>query len=248
MKTSFLASLALAASTVPAIASAQDAVPHVSPQATVLSVSAEGSTTRKPDLAIFTAGVTSTGKTASAALSANSADMTKVIAALKRAGIAERDIQTSNLSLNPVYADNPRQPGTPLEQQLPTIIGYQASNMVTVKQRKLGEFGQVIDTLVSAGANQVNGPSFQVDQPDKALDEARLDAVKKARERANLYASATGLKVGRILSINEGGSYTPRPPMPMARMVAMDASGAPPVAEGELALTTNITVTFELTP
>ena len=248
MKSSFLATLALAASTIPAVASAQDAVPHVSSQATVLSVSAEGSATRKPDVAIFNAGVTSTGKTASAALSANSADMTKVIAALKRAGIAERDIQTSNLSLNPVYADNPRQPGSSLEQQMPTIIGYQASNTVTVKQRKLGEFGQVIDTLVSAGANQVNGPSFQVDQPETALNEARVAAVKTARERANLYASATGLKVGRILSINEGGSYSPRP-MPMARMVAMDSAGAaPPVAAGELALTTNITVTFELTP
>lgn len=247
MKTSLLASLALAASAIPAAASAQEATPRISPQATVLTVSAEGSSSRKPDLAIFTAGVTSTGKTASAALSANSADMTKVIAALKRAGIAERDIQTSNLSLNPVYADNPRQPGSQLDQQPPAIIGYQASNMVTVKQRKLGEFGQVIDTLVSAGANQVNGPSFQVDQPEPALNEARIAALKTARDRANLYANATGLKVGRILSINEGGSYTPRP-MVMARMVSMDAGAAPPVAEGELALTANVTVMFELTP
>jgi uncharacterized protein YggE len=247
MKTFLLASLALATSAIPATAFAQDAVPHISPQGTLLTVSADGSVSRRPDVAIFTAGVTSTGATASAALTANSADMAKVIAALRRAGIAERDIQTSNLSLNPVYADNSRQPGSPLQQQLPTIIGYQASNMVTVKQRKLSEFGKVIDTLVSAGANQVNGPSFQVDQPDSALDEARLAAVKKARERANLYAGATGLKVGRILSINESGSYSPRPMM-MARMAASDSAGAPPVAEGEVALTANITVSFELTP
>lgn len=249
MKNAILASVALAASAIPAAASAQTGpIPAIAPQSTLLTVTADGTATRKPDIAIFTAGVTSTGKTASEALSANSADMAKVIAALKRAGIAERDIQTSNLSLNPVYADNSRQPGIPMAQQMPTIIGYQATNMVTVKQRKLGEFGKVIDTLVAAGANQVNGPSFQLDQPDSALDEARVAAVRKARERANLYASATGLKVGRLISIDEGGGFTPRP-VPMARMVAMDAAGAaPPVAEGEVALTANVTVMFELTP
>lgn len=249
MKNAFLASVALAASAIPAAALAQASpVPAISPQSTLLTVAAEGTATRKPDLAIFTAGVTSTGKTASEALTANSADMTKVIAALKRAGVAERDIQTSNLSLNPVHADNSRQPGMPMAQQeMPAIIGYQAHNMVTVKYRKLDQFGQIIDTLVSAGANQVNGPSFQLDQPDSALDEARVAAVKAARERANLYASATGLKVGRLISIDESGGFSR--PMPMARMVAMDSAGAaPPVAAGEVALTTNITVMFELTP
>lgn len=249
MKNAILASVALAASAIPAVAAAQSApVPVISPQSTLLTVTADGIATRRPDMAVFTAGVTSTGQTASQALSANSTDMVKVIAALKRSGIADRDIQTSNLSLNPVYADNSRQPGNPLAQQTPAIIGYQANNMVTVKQRKLGEFGKTIDTLVSAGANQVNGPSFQLDQPDSALDEARIAAVKKARERANLYATATGLKVGRLISIDEAGGFSPRP-MPMARMVAADAAGsAPPVAEGEVALSANITVMFELTP
>lgn len=249
MKNSILASVALAAAAVPAVAMAQSGpIPAIAPQSTLLTVTADGVATRKPDMAIFTAGVTSTGQTASQALSANSTDMAKVIAALKRSGIADRDIQTSNLSLNPVYADNSRQPGNPLAQQAPTIIGYQAHNMVTVKQRKLGEFGKVIDTLISAGANQVNGPSFQLDQPDGALDEARIAAVKKARERANLYASATGLKVGRLISIDETGGFSPQP-VPVARMAAMDAKGsAPPVAEGEVALTANVTVRFELTP
>jgi uncharacterized protein len=248
MKNAFLASVALAASALPAAALAQTGpIPAISPQSTLLQVSAEGTATRKPDVAVFTAGVSSTGKTASEALSANSADMTKVIAALKRSGIAERDIQTSNLSLNPVYADNSRQP-SPMAQQMPRIIGYQASNMVTVKQRNLDEFGKVIDTLVAAGANQVNGPSFSIDEPESALDEARTAAVKKARQRAELYAGATGLKVGRLLSIDEAGGFSPRP-MPMARMVSMDAAqAAPPVAAGEVGLTANVTVMFELTP
>jgi uncharacterized protein YggE len=240
--------LAVAAVAQPALAQQASSGPAIEAGHTLLTVSAEGSTSRKPDLAVFSAGVTSSGKTAGAALAANSADMTKVIAALKKAGIAERDIQTSNLSLNPVYADRSRQPTDPLEQEAPRIIGYQANNTVTVKQRKLDDFGKIIDTLVSAGANQVNGPSFQIDQPDAALDEARLAAVKKARQRADLYARATNMKVVRMISISESGGYTP--PRPMYRMaVAQDAMGAaPPVAAGEVSLEMNVTVQFELAP
>jgi uncharacterized protein YggE len=229
-------------------AAAQQAgpVPTIEAGHTLLTVNAEGSTSRKPDLAVFSAGVASSGKTAGEALSANSADMSRVIQALKRSGIADRDIQTSNLSLNPVYADTSRQPADPLAQQAPRIIGYQASNTVTVKQRNLGAFGKVIDTLVSTGANQVSGPSFQVDQPDPALDEARVDAVKKARERANLYARAIGMKVLRIVSIGESGGYSP--PRPMYRMAMADSAGAPPVAAGEVSLEMNVTVQFELAP
>jgi uncharacterized protein YggE len=239
--------LALAALAAPAAAQQAAPVPAIEAGHTLLSVNAEGRVNRKPDLAVFTAGVTSSGKTAGEALSANSAEMNRVIQALRRAGIAERDIQTSNLSLNPVHADMSRQPADPLEQQLPRIIGYQVNNMVTVKQRNLGEFGKVIDTLVAAGANQVNGPSFQIDQPDSALDEARTDAVKNARERANLYARATGMKVVRLIAISEGGGYSP--PVPMYRM-AMEqaASAAPPVAPGEVSLNINLTVQFELAP
>lgn len=226
-------------------AAAQTATPAIESGHTLLTVSADGRTSRKPDLAVFSAGVTSTGKTAGQALTANSADMAKVIAALKGAGIAERDIQTSNLSLNPVYADMSRQPAAnPLEQQIPRIIGYQVSNTVTVKQRNLAQFGKVIDTLVTAGANQVNGPSFQVDEPDAALDEARVEAIKKARERANLYAGATGLKVLRLISISESGGYSP--PMPMYRMAAQDSAAAAPIAAGEVSLSMNVTVQFEL--
>lgn len=240
-----LASLALAAVALPAIAQAQAAPPPVVAAGnTLLTVSADGRTARKPDLAVFSAGVASTGKTAGEALSANSADMNRVVAALKRAGIADRDIQTSNLSLNPVYAPQEPRDRTVATPQEPKIIGYQASNSVSVRQRNLAEFGKVIDTLVAAGANQVNGPDFQVDKPDEALDEARIEAIGKARARADLYARAAGLKVVRIVSISESGGYSP--PMPMYR-VAMDARAeAAPVAAGEVSLTTNVTVQFEL--
>ena len=245
-----LAALAIAAMAVPAVADAHDVSsgPVVAAGSTLLTVSAEGRSARKPDLATFSAGVSSSGKTAGEALAANSADMNKVIAALKRAGIADRDIQTSNLSLNPIYADMSRQPADPLEQQVPRIVGYQVTNNVSVKQRNLAEFGKVIDTLVSAGANQVNGPGFEMDNPDAALDEARLAAMKKARDRAALYAKAAGLRVVRILSISESGGYMPPQPMMYARGAAADMAQSTPVAAGEVTLSTSVAVQFELAP
>ena len=250
MKSSLLAALALTAASLPAAGSAHDVVsgPVVAPGSTVLSISAEGRTNRAPDLATFSAGVSSSGKTAGEALAKNSADMARVIAALKRAGIADKDIQTSNLSLNPVYADMSRQPVSPLEQLVPPIIGYQVNNTVNVRQRKLEDFGKVIDTLVTAGANQVNGPNFQVDDQDSALDEARTAAMHKARERAMLYGRAAGLRVVRILTISESGGYAPQPPIMYARAAMADMGSAPPVAAGEVSLTMNVSVTFELAP
>lgn len=243
-----LASLALAGA-LPLAAQAQVAPPPaIAAGNTLLTVSAEGRAARAPDLAVFTAGVATAGKTAGEAMAANSASMSRVVAALKRAGIADRDIQTSNLNLHPVYA--PQQPQRPdgamIEPRQPEIIGYQANNTVTVRQRNLAEFGKVIDTLVTAGANQVNGPDFQVDKPDEALDAARIEAIGKARARAELYARAAGLKVVRIVAISESGGYAP-PPMPMYRMaVNADMAGAPPVASGEVSLAANVSVQFEL--
>lgn len=243
----FVLPAVLAASLIPAAASAQQVTgpaPVLAAGSTLLTVSAEGRTTRAPDLAVFTAGVASTGATAGAALSANAADMSRVIAALKRAGIADRDIQTSNLNLNPVYAEPRRLPDGSTGQTAPRITGYQVSNTVTVRQRNLGEFGKVIDTLVAAGANQVNGPSFQVDAADAATDEARVDAIKVARARADLYARAAGLRVVRILTINDSGGFSP--PVPMYRMANQDMAASTPVAPGEVALNVNVSVQFEL--
>lgn len=231
----------------PALAQTASPVPVIAAGNALLTVSAEGRTERAPDLAVFNAGVTSQGKTAGEALSANSADMSRVIAALKRAGIADRDIQTSQLSLNPIYAQQRPLPDGSYDPLGPKIVGYQASNQVTVRQRDLKAFGRVIDTLVEAGANQVNGPSFQMDDADAAADAARVDAIRKARARADLYARAAGLRVVRILSIAEGGGYMP-PPMPVfARAEAMDKAQAP-VAPGEVTTSVGVTVMFELAP
>ena len=248
--TSLLLAAALAATAgaaSPAMAQSLSSGPVVAPGNAVLTLSADGRTTRTPDLAVFSAGVTTQAKTASGALAENAERMNAVIAALKASGIAERDIQTSNLSVNPMYG----QPRTDANGNVtgdPVIVAYQANNQVEVKQRKIGNYGKTIDTLVSAGANQVSGPSFQLDNPDAASDEARVEAIRKVRARADLYAKAAGLTVKRILTINEGGGYAPPQPMVMyARAEKMMADAAPsPVSAGEVQVGANVTVTFEL--
>lgn len=245
------AAMVSAAAMIPATVAAHElsSGPVVAPGNTLLTLTAEGRSTRTPDLAAFNAGVTSQGRTAGEALAANSAEMNKVIAALKKAGIADRDIQTSNLSLNPMYAPQRTLPNGEVVPEQPTIIGYQVYNTVNVRQRDLAQYGRVIDTLVAAGANQVNGPSFEMDNPDAALDEARTQAMGKARDRANLYAKAAGLKVVRILSISESGGYMPQPPIMYARAAMADMAAAPPpVAAGELEMSANVSVMFELAP
>lgn len=215
------------------------AVPVV-PAETLLTISATGESTRTPDIATISAGVITDAADARGALSANSAQMARVVAALKKAGIAERDIQTSNINLNPQYSYE--------ERRSPRLVSYQAVNTVSVKIRNLARTGDVIDALVTEGANQVNGPTFSLDKPEAATDEARIDAMTRARARADLYAKAAGMRVKRIVSISEGVGYQPPYPMPMLamKMEAADAGAAPPVAPGEVGMNASVTVVFEL--
>lgn len=251
MKPSLLLPLAMAAMALPAAVQAQnsDPTPRVAQGNTLLTLSADAKVERKPDLANFNAGVTTQGKTAGEALSANSAAMNRVVAALKQAGVADRDIQTANLNLTPIYQPQVQKPDGTYVPAEPRIIGYQANNSVNIRQRDLTKFGRVLDTLVEAGANTVNGPSFGLDDPDTALDEARTEAMRKAHARAELYARAAGLRVLRILSISESGGYNPPPPMPMyVRGGAMMEAAPTPIASGEVSLNANVTVLFELAP
>lgn len=233
------AAAALVALAVPATA---QVVPLVqAPVAgTTLTVSAEGRVERAPDVADLSAGVVTQAKTASEAMRLNAQRMTAVIVALRRAGVAERDIQTSGLNLNPQYLYRENQP--------PVLTGYQVSNNVMVRVRDLGNMGRTVDALVAEGANQINGPSFALDKPDAALDAARVAAMAKARARAELYARAAGLSVRRIMQISEASAVTPPPyPMPVARMESMAAKDAStPIAPGELAMTVTVNVVFEL--
>lgn len=229
------AAVALLACALPAAAQTQP----VLPDGTVLDVSAEGRTTRVPDIATIRAGVVSQSATATGALADNATRMARALAALKSAGIAARDIRTANVSLSPQYRYADGQP--------PALTGYQASNSVAVRFRDIARAGAILDALVREGANQIDGPSLSLDQPDAALDEARTAAVKIARARAELYARAAGLTVARIVSISESGSNDgsgPQPPMLYAR--AMKATASTQISAGETDVTVTLSVRFLL--
>ncbi len=226
-----LAALTALTAALPAIAAEAVAVPAT------LTVTAEGKSLRAPDVAELSGGVVTSAATASAAMAENATRMSAVVAAVRKAGIAERDIQTTGLSLQPQYRYDNNQP--------PVLTGYQATNTVSLRLRKLPEAGRLLDTLVSVGANQINGPTFRVDDSDAALDEARLQAVATAKARADLYAKAAGVRLKRILTISESGGYEPPRPMMMISARAMKADSTP-VAPGEVALTVSVTISYEI--
>ena len=228
--------LALGAAAMPTHAQTLPAA--VSTDGTLLSVSAQAETTRVPDIAHLSTGVVTQAADANAAMRANAAQMTRVVDAIRKAGIAERDIRTSGINVNPQYRY--------AENQAPAITGYQASNTVSLKVRDIGNLGKVLDALVASGANQVNGPGFEIDKPEAVYDEARRDALKQAQARAQMYASELGLRVRRIVSISEGnGGFGP--PVPMMAMARMDkAEAGTPIAPGESTLSVNLDVVFEL--
>ena len=231
-----LASLLLAGAA--AAQTAPIAAPMISSDGTLLSVSAQAEARQVPDVATLSTGVVTQASDANAAMRANAMQMDKVMAAIKAAGIADRDIRTSGISLNPQYKY--------VENQSPAITGYQASNTVDIKVRDISRLGKVLDALVASGANQVNGPSFEIDQPEPVYDQARREALEKAQARAQMYAKALGLKVRRIVSIDEGGGYRPPMPMPMMAMARAKTESDTAVAPGETTLSANLNVVFEL--
>ena len=230
---------ALAFGALPAVSPAQT-TPFVATDGTLLNVSAQAEARRAPDIATLSTGVVTQAADANAAMRANAEQMAKVVAAIKAAGIAERDVQTSGVNLNPQYRYAENQP--------PTITGYQAINNVNITVRDIAKLGKILDALVATGANQINGPTFDLDDAKKeaAYDEARRAAVEKAQARAEMYAKTLGKKVRRIVSISEGGSFAPPRPMPMMAMKAMDRIEQTPISPGENVLSVNLDVVFEL--
>jgi uncharacterized protein YggE len=235
-----LATFIALGTTMTACAQTQPAAGYAIPaDGTLLSVSASADVKHAPDVAGVSAGVVTQAADANAAMRANAEQMQKVMAAIRAAGIADKDIQTSGISLNPQYRYAENQP--------PAITGYQASNNVNLKVRDLAKLGKVLDALVASGANQVNGPSFEIDQPDSVQDEARRNALAKAQARADMYAKTLGLQVRRIVSISDGGGFSPPVPMPMVRMQAMSAKAADTeIAPGENTVSASVDVVFEL--
>jgi len=237
MKHVWLAAL-IGTASIAAPATAQQTAIAQSISGTRLDISATGEATRVPDVAIISAGVVTKATTARAALSQNATQMERVRAALKRAGIADRDIQTSTINLNPEYryADN----------QPPTLTGYSATNQLNIRFRDIAKSGDILDALVAQGANSISGPNLTIDKPDEATDEARTKALGVGRARAEQYARALGMRVVRLVSVSEsGGGYAP-PPMPMAVMAQARERDYTKIDPGEQKLSVTLGMVFEL--
>jgi uncharacterized protein YggE len=191
----------------------------------------------RPDTAEIQAGVVTQEATAGAAIAANSVRMVRVVAALKRSGVAARDIQTAQFTLEPQYRYDKDQP--------PRLIAYQVSNRVRVVLRDTAAAGAVIDALAAEGANQIDGPTFGVSNPGELLDRAREQAVRDGMARARLYATAAGLKIRRLIAIEETSAPAPQP-MPRAMAMVADAKISTPVDAGEIPLGVAVAMRFEL--
>ena len=235
---SFLA-LPLAASLAFAAPAAYAATVEIEANGPVVELNIFESIELEPDMATISAGVSTEAPSASDALRANSREMRRVIEEIKAQGVEEKDIQTTGISLNARY-DYDR------TNQRQIFRGYQVSNRVSVKLREIERVGEVLDALVEAGATDLNGPRFSVEDDSAALEEARTRAMERGKERAMAYANMAGFDDIKLLEINE--ALMGRGPVPMARSLGEDSIqvSAAPVQPGMVSSGVSITVKYEM--
>ncbi len=236
---SLIAALALAASPAALVAQVQTVAP-VSVDSPLVTLTVNEEVQSAPTLATMSAGVMTTAPTASEALRQNSQKMNAVVAELKKRGIAPKDIQTSGINLSPQYNYNNR------DGQPPQLTGYQASNNVTLKTREIAKIGELLDALVAAGGNNINGPAFSVEDDTQLRFQARDKALKAAEAQANFYAQRAGFKRARLVSITEGQSGYGGGPVPVAYEMKAAASDRAPVEPGEVGTGVTLTVQYRL--
>jgi uncharacterized protein YggE len=192
------------------------------------------------DAALISAGVVTESDTAAAALKANSAALAKVVDAIRSFGVEAKDLQTAGLSLEA----RTYRPDKPSATDKPRIIGYTAVNQVTVRVRDLGKLGDLLDKVAVAGANRIDGIQFIISNQEGLLDEARRKAVADAKAKADLYAQAAGVTLGKVMSLaEESGSPVPRP---MGRAMTMSAGAPVPVEAGEMTLSVRVRLIWSL--
>ncbi|OJY66937.1 MAG: hypothetical protein BGP16_17060 [Sphingobium sp. 66-54] len=235
---------ASAALMAPALATAQQPQGHgpmIPATGPLLSLNVSEAIESAPDMATINTGVQTRAPTAKGAMAQNAAQMDRLVAALVKSGIERKDIQTSGINLNPQYDYSNRTEG-----QGPRFLGYEASNQLSVKVRKLDNAGELVDAMVTAGATNINGPAFGIAEPNKLLDQARTKALKTAQERATLYAQATGYRTARLVAVSEGGGF--QPPMPVFNMRAMAAEAAPQtkIEPGQISTSISLNVQYML--
>jgi uncharacterized protein YggE len=240
MKLNFAGMLAV----VTALVAALPALPALAdaPQTPTLTATGDGTATVIPDIAIVTIGVASRARTAGAALAANSTDLTAAIAAIRGAGVDDKDIATSGFSIDPVYAE-PK--SGDVATAPPAIVGYSISNSVTVTIRDIARSGSILDKVVGAGANQVTGISFDVADPKSSREAALKSAIADALAKGQLMAGAASVKLVRILSVSTAEAS---PPRPVFAAMALKAAPSVPVMPGQQSVTASATVTWEIAP
>lgn len=233
--------IALPAAAAPALAAQEGAHAahghHMAPRPGRITLSATGEVRAEPDMAVLSGGVTTRADTAADAMTANSRAMNQVFQALRRAGIAEADLQTARLQVSPVYDYS--------QNREARIVGYQATNTVSARVRDLDNLGRTIDAMIAAGVNEFQGVNFMLENQDAALRQARLNAVAELRAVSALYAEALGVRLGRIAEFSEQAGQAQ--PFPVARMMAMEAAdSATPVAAGRVTVSVTVTASYEI--
>ncbi|MGB3456043.1 MAG: SIMPL domain-containing protein [Litorimonas sp.] len=230
------AAIALPVAALPSLSHASD---HADKPG-VIHVTASATADAVPDTVSVSAGVQTTSPSAQEAMARNSEQMRAVFAALDQAGIPRQDVSTSNLSLNPRYDYQRRTEGEP------RLIGYQASNQITVTTQELDRAGPLIDAMIKAGVNNINGVNFQVSEPDAAQASARAAAIEKAKIKARMMASAAGVELGRLLAMSEGQSSGPIAYDQIVVTGARMESAAPPMAPGQRDIRATVTMSYAI--
>lgn len=217
------------------------------PRRPSITVSGEGEVKAKPDTVAISLGVVTEAATAQQAMTANNEAMQQLFDVLDQQQIAGKDRQTVRFDVSPQYRQEqpgPRGPGGPQaeEPREPRIVGYQVTNEVRIKVRQVSKLGPVLDAVVGAGSNRIHGIEFSVDDRDKLMDDARRDAIRRARAKAELFAEAADVSLGDVITIREEDFARP---MPQPQYMMMEARSAP-IAEGEQTITARVQVTFRL--
>ncbi|GGE46868.1 SIMPL domain-containing protein [Actibacterium pelagium] len=206
--------------------------------AATLTVQGRGEIAAPPDMATITVGAEARSKTAAQALDEMTKATNDVLGVLRSSGIAPQDMQTSGLSLGEVWDHQIRN-----EDGQPRLVGYSASNRISIRVKEIDQLGQVLDAVVRVGATTFHGLSFGLQEPEPLFDLARVDAVADARRKAELYAQAAGVQLGPIVSITEPGFSAPV----VAQMRMADAvMEAVPIAAGEVSTAAQVTIVYSL--
>jgi hypothetical protein len=239
------AALALACLGSPQAALAQAVEIGLQPGETLLKIEAEGEARSRPDLMEITAGVVTTAKTAREALSSNAALANRLVAAVRASGVEAGDVQTSELAVSPQFAREDRERAE-REETTPRITGYVARNRLSLVLRDLRKAPDIIDRLFTAGANEVQGPSFGLKDPKPAREQARRAAVAAAREEADAYADALGMRIARVLRVSQRGGFDTEE---AGTIVATGSRiAATPIEPGEIETSVRVWIDYAMVP